>query len=106
MLLVIEIIWRRIMRLVINDEPVEDVDGSGSGLLLIIIMIMMMMIMMMMMMIIIIIIIIISQAAIRLCQAQRMPVDLRVECPLFLSCFNQNWDEWRNFSGCLQYQTS
>jgi len=87
-LLVTEIIWHRIMRLLMNDEPGEDLEVSGSGLLLIRI------------------IILICQDGIRLCQAWRMSVDLRVNCPLFLSCFNQNWDEWRNFSGCLQYQTS
>ena len=31
---------------------------------------------------------------------------LCIKCPLFLCCFNENWDERRNFSGCLQYQTS
>jgi len=38
-LLVIEIIWCRKMRLLLNDEPGEDVDGSGSRLLLLIIII-------------------------------------------------------------------
>lgn len=56
-----------------NDEPGDDLDGSGSGLLLTII--------------------ILCQDGIRLCQAWLMPVDLCVKCLLFLSCFNQNWDE-------------
>jgi hypothetical protein len=37
MLLVIEIIYLRIMRLLMNDEPGEDLGGSGSGFLSIII---------------------------------------------------------------------
>jgi hypothetical protein len=37
LLLVIEIIYLRIMRLVMNDEPGGDLGGSGSGVLLIII---------------------------------------------------------------------
>lgn len=86
-LLVTEIIWHRIMRLLMNDEPGEDLDVSGSGLLLIRR------------------IILICQDGIRLCQAWRMSVDFHVKYPLFMSCFNQNWDEWKNFSGCLQYQT-
>jgi hypothetical protein len=75
-----------------NDKPGEDLDGSGSGLLLLLI--------------IIIIIIIIMSGWNKIMSGVAHVLDICVKCPLFLCCFNQNWDESRNFSGCLQYQTT